>query len=804
MKNPIFRFGLVASLVLLSFFCSASALEFSNLSLKAAISAHRGTVTQLVRSPDGKQIAFATTSYVHVFNLFNGKLAYSLIGHRGYISSLAWRNDGQQILTSSYDNTAKLWQAGTGQLQRSVTVNGVDLNIAVFSPDGKNFVTGGDDRLLRVYETESGKLLRSLKGHEEIVEALAYSANGKMLASGDDRGELRIWSTKGELIKTLKSGQTLVRQVGFSPDSQTLASGGDNSVRLWSLPNWTAKVITNKDDKSLYAFSWSPNGKRIAVTANFSVRVIDLEQNNAFALIGKHADNANTVIWLDAKTIASGGIDGLIRGWDVPAKKQSFSLSGTPARLKNSSYSSDGSMYATVANETDILIWNAADNRLLQTLKADFPAWQTTIAFHPNGKTLISGDDFGHVKLWDLQTASLKTDLESEESSVSSLVFSPDGKKVAIAGSRGKVSLLDASNLKAVASYSVFEENITGLAWGQDGTLVVSGSEGSIKTLVANTGKEILNFERLEYGVRTIDLSPDGASLVVGTNDGTIQRLQLTGKSLWKSSLSSAEPVVARFSPDGASIAIGGTDGTLRLLDSSTGKIVYSLTNHSDSLSTLAFSPNGTRLLVGTGSLVSGGTFSLYGVPDDSSVFGIKPEIVIANPAKPAPSDWLTASLTPAIKLRFSNAYRVVGLQGDALEIASTTQQAPTMLLRAANPKNYLPGRQSLLETALEVARETCALEVKIANCTDPVTVSTFINPLDLVGYEINFNLQSVAGSKSKLPVSLPMLALDARAANDAPIVLLSIKPGSSISVQEASAMLRDLANNLGFEALKE
>jgi hypothetical protein len=34
--------------------------------------------------------------------------------------------------------------------------------------------------------------------------------------------------------------------------------------------------------------------------------------------------------------------------------------------------------------------------------------------------------------------------------------------------------------------------------------------------------------------------------------------------------------------------------------------------------------------------------------------------------------------------------------------------------------------------------------------------------------------------------------------------VLLSIKPGSSISVQEASAALRDLANNLGFETFKE
>ena len=178
MKNRFFIACLVASLLVLGLLPGALALEFSNLGLKATISAHRGTVTQLVRSPDGKQVAFATTSYVHVFNLLGGKLAYSLIGHRGFISSLAWRNDGQQILTSSYDNTAKVWQAGTGQLLRSVTVNAVDLNVAVFSPDGKNFATGGDDKLVRVFETDSGKLLRSLKGHDEIVEALAYSPNG--------------------------------------------------------------------------------------------------------------------------------------------------------------------------------------------------------------------------------------------------------------------------------------------------------------------------------------------------------------------------------------------------------------------------------------------------------------------------------------------------------------------------------------------------------------------------------------------------------------------------------------------------
>lgn len=797
--------GLVSSLLLSLLTGRAVALDFGNLSLKATVSAHRGTVTQLVRSPDGKQVAFSTASYVHVFNLLDGKLAYSLVGHRGFISSLAWRNDGKYLLTSSYDNTAKIWQAGSGQLVRTVTVNDVDLNIAVFSPDGKSFATGGDDKLVRVYDTETGKLVRSLKGHEEIVEALAYSPNGKLLASGDDNGGLRIWKPSGEMLKALKSGHSLVRQLGFSPDSAVLATVGDNSVRLWNSAKWTAKVITAKDDRQVYSFSWAANGKRMAIAASdFVVRLIDLEHNNAFGLIGKHADGVNSVIWLDAKTIVSGGVDGLVRGWDVASKKQSFSFSGTPSRLKSAVYSNDGKMFATVANETDILIWNAADNSLMQTLKADFPAWQTNIAFHPNSNSLISGDDFGHVKLWDLTSGSLKSDFNNSDEAISALAFSPDGKKIAFSGSSGKISIFDASTYKTLTSFSSLEdENLTGLSWTPDGTnLVIVGSEGSIKSLVATSGRVISNLERLESGVRSIDLSFDGKSMVIGSNDGAIQAMLAGGKSLWKSQLTSAAPMIVRFSPDGASIAVFGTDGTLRLLDSSTGKTVYSLTNHTDSTSALAFSPDGTRLLIGAGTLTSGGTFSLYGMPDNSSVFGRRPEIAAQKPNIPIPNDWQTANLSNALKVRFSSGYRSVGMVGESLEIASSTEPNATVLLRVIHPKNPEAIGLSLLEIALAAAREDCSLEGKFANCSDPINVATFINPLELVGYEINFNLQANAGGKTNPTlIKLPVVALDARAAGIAPIMLLSIKPGSNINAPAASALLRDLANNLGFEA---
>jgi hypothetical protein len=43
-------------------------------------------------------------------------------------------------------------------------------------------------------------------------------------------------------------------------------------------------------------------------------------------------------------------------------------------------------------------------------------------------------------------------------------------------------------------------------------------------------------------------------------------------------------------------------------------------------------------------------------------------------------------------------------------------------------------------------------------------------------------------------------VALDARDISDNAIALLSIKPGSSLTSEAASALLRGLANNLAFE----
>jgi WD40 repeat protein len=65
------------------------------------------------------------------------------------------------------------------------------------------------------------------------------------------------------------------------------------------------------------------------------------------------------------------------------------------------------------------------------------------------------------------------------------------------------------------------------------------------------------------------------------------ERLPLTGHSNWVSGVA--------FSPDGTRLATS-MDSTARVWDVASGKLLASLTGHSEGVSGVAFSPDGTRL----------------------------------------------------------------------------------------------------------------------------------------------------------------------------------------------------------------
>ncbi|MFO0847304.1 MAG: protein kinase [Gemmataceae bacterium] len=110
--------------------------------------------------------------------------------HGGAVLSVAFSFDGRQMVTVGYDGTAKLWDASTQVLLRTLIGQFIR---AAFTPDGRRVVTTGTDRTVRLWDVVSGKELLTLVGHTDKINGLAVAADGRRILTASDDRTVRIW-----------------------------------------------------------------------------------------------------------------------------------------------------------------------------------------------------------------------------------------------------------------------------------------------------------------------------------------------------------------------------------------------------------------------------------------------------------------------------------------------------------------------------------------------------------------------------------------------------------------------------------
>jgi WD40 repeat protein len=91
--------------------------------------------------------------------------------------------------------------------QPSATLRGHTSSVvsAVFSPDGQRIVTASDDQTARVWNATSGQLLATLQGHTKAVWTAAFSPDGQRIvtASGDETARVFRVVTLSEIAEVL-------------------------------------------------------------------------------------------------------------------------------------------------------------------------------------------------------------------------------------------------------------------------------------------------------------------------------------------------------------------------------------------------------------------------------------------------------------------------------------------------------------------------------------------------------------------------------------------------------------------------
>ena len=257
----------------------------------------------------------------------------------------------------------------------------------------------------------------------------------------------------------------------------------------------------------------------------------------------------------------------------------------------------------SVAALLNTTIINAAlGSRFVSPLAIDVSAIVFTLAFSPDGRTIISGSDDQTIRLWDVISKKEIACLTGHTYTVFSVAFSPDGRAIASGSWANTIRLWDWKSKKEIACLIGHTGGVSSVAFSPDGQAIASGAiDQTIRLWDVYSKKEIATLTGHSNTVGSVAFSPDGRTIASGSGDNTIRLWDVLAKKeiAILTGHSSAVLSVA-FSPDGRTIASGSFDNTIRLWDWETKKATATLTGHTYLVSSVAFSPDGRTIASGS------------------------------------------------------------------------------------------------------------------------------------------------------------------------------------------------------------
>ncbi|MDZ8030324.1 NB-ARC domain-containing protein [Nostoc sp. DedSLP04] len=581
-------------------------VNFANADLAKCVFAETlVSISSVAFSPNGKLLATGDADgKTYLWQVDDGKLLFTCIGHSSWVKSVAFSPDGQTLASGSDDQTVKLWDVPDGKCLKTLQGHSNWVRSVAFSPDGQTLASGSEDQTVKLWNVHIGKCLITLQGNTNRIMSVAFSPDGQTLASGSEKQTVKLWDVRnGECLKILQGHSNWVRSVAFSPDGETLATGSDDqTVKLWDVRDGKCLKTLQGHTNRVWSVAFSPDGQTLASGGDDqTVKLWDIRDGKCLKTFQGHTNRVRSVAFSpDGQTLASGSENQTVKLWNVQDGKSLTTLQGHSNRVRSVAFSPDGQILASGSEKQTVKLWDVRNDKFLKILEGH-NSWVRSIAFSPDGQILASGSEKQTIKLWDVQTGQCLKKLQEHTNRIRSVAFSPNGQILASGSDDQTVKLWDIYTGKCLQTLKGHTSWVRSVAFSPDGQTLASGSENQrVRLWDVYTGECIQVLEGHSNRIRSVTFSPDGQTLASGSDDQTVKLWDVfMGKCLTTLQEHTNRIWSVAFSPDGQTLASASEDQTIKLWDVYNGKCLKTLQG-ANWVKSVAFSPDGQTLISGS------------------------------------------------------------------------------------------------------------------------------------------------------------------------------------------------------------
>ncbi len=536
-----------------------------------------GTVS--VDSANGL-IAVGCDRTISMFDELSGKLVASLRGHDGNISAIQFVKSASQLVSASFDGTARVWHTLSGAERSQFAVRSKAQSGRLAKVDNQRFA----------YASQPQAQVQIADVKQTSDSAPTQTNQTKLL---------------GDLVSGLRSTDVAWTQAGANLCS-------------WNL---TTRETTDKISLNTTKISYtrcSENGEKLVVLGETGRAWLISRRGSVQELIPNQAPLRFATISNDGNRVATNDGGGKIAIWDTAngsvINTFDADLAGTYLEFNDSA-----TRLLALSNDRRLSIWDTITGTLLAKIVDPVKRFDT-VRFCLNGESVATWDRFNcrAVDCWNATDGKWLGELTQATGRVN-LVASPTNPEVLISSTERGLWLWNYQTLQsqqisstpmACAEFSPDASRIvcaTFMPQAKDDILsdklVPSYSPCSIQVYASQAPFPMLaSILSNDSYVTTLNVLADGRILAASQFFGAIVA-NVAAPQITSSTLGGHSSPIAMISADSAGkiICTASWDSSIGLWDSTSGKLLHRLHGHSTPVHSIAFSQDGGLLISGGG-----------------------------------------------------------------------------------------------------------------------------------------------------------------------------------------------------------